>query len=167
MLSCVQLLATSWVVAARFLCPRDFPGSNTGVGCHFLLHGIFPTQGLNTGLLHCKQTLYHLSHQGSPLYKVHSKVQRIPLTLEPQPSLKFDSIYIFYHTIYLNSPSFSLKIWEYVHITRSLAFNIYMCLITNVIKWQCMTVFPCHFFDKQWSYFGFNISLNFIFPQGM
>jgi len=33
-------------------CPRDFPGKNTGVGCHFLLQGIFPTQGLNPYLLH-------------------------------------------------------------------------------------------------------------------
>ena len=35
-----------------------------GVGCHFLLQGIFPTQGLNPSLPHCRQTLYHLSHQG-------------------------------------------------------------------------------------------------------
>ena len=50
----------------RLLHPWDFPGKNTGVGCHFLLQGIFPTQGLNPGLLHCRQTLYPLSHQGSP-----------------------------------------------------------------------------------------------------
>ena len=50
---------------ARLLCPWDFPGRNTGVGCHFLLQGIFLTQGLNPGLPHCRQTLYHLSHQGS------------------------------------------------------------------------------------------------------
>ena len=37
--------------------PWDFPGKNTGVGCHFLLQGIFLTQGLNPGLLHCSQTL--------------------------------------------------------------------------------------------------------------
>ena len=42
-----------------------FPGKNTGVGCHFLLQEIFPTQGLNPGVLHYRQTLYHLSHQGS------------------------------------------------------------------------------------------------------
>ena len=35
----------------RFLCPCDFPGNNTGVGCHFLLQGIFPTQGSNPYLL--------------------------------------------------------------------------------------------------------------------
>ena len=38
---------------------------NTGVGCHFLLQGIFQTQGWSLGLLCCGQTIYHLSHQGS------------------------------------------------------------------------------------------------------
>ena len=36
---------------ARLLCPWDSPGKNTGVGCHALLQGIFPTQGLNPCLL--------------------------------------------------------------------------------------------------------------------
>ena len=40
-------------------------GRNTGVGCHALLQGIFPTQGSNTGLPHCRWILYHLSHQRS------------------------------------------------------------------------------------------------------
>ena len=44
----------------------DFPGKNTGVGCHALLQGIFPTQGSNPGLPHCRRILYRLSHQGSP-----------------------------------------------------------------------------------------------------
>ena len=47
-------------------CPRDSPGKNTGVGCCALLQGIFPTEGWKPGLLHCRQILYHLSHQGSP-----------------------------------------------------------------------------------------------------
>ena len=42
---------------------RDFPGKNTEVGCYVLLQGIFPTLGSNLGLLHCRQTLYWLSHQ--------------------------------------------------------------------------------------------------------
>ena len=42
----------------------NFPGKNTGVGCHFLLQGIFPIQGSNPGLLHCRQILYQLNHQG-------------------------------------------------------------------------------------------------------
>ena len=53
------------VDCTRPLGPWDSPGENTGVGCHFLLQGIFPTQGLNPGLLNCRQTLYHLNHQGS------------------------------------------------------------------------------------------------------
>ena len=44
----------------------DSSGKNTAVGCHALLQGIFPTQGSNVGLLHCRQILYQLSHQGSP-----------------------------------------------------------------------------------------------------
>jgi len=43
----------------------NFLGKNTGVGGHFLLQGIFLTQGSNPGLPPCRQALYHLSHQGS------------------------------------------------------------------------------------------------------
>ena len=46
--------------------PGILQAKNTGVGCHFLLQGIFPTQGSNPGLPHCRQILYHLSHEGSP-----------------------------------------------------------------------------------------------------
>ena len=45
---------------------RLFLRVDTGVGSHFLLQGIFPTQGSNPGLLHCRQISYHPSHQGSP-----------------------------------------------------------------------------------------------------
>ena len=51
----------------RLLCPWDSPGSNTGVGCHCLLQGIFLTQRLSLSFLHCRQILYLLSHQGNPL----------------------------------------------------------------------------------------------------
>ena len=44
--------------------PWNSPGRNTGVDSLFLLQGIFPTQGLNLGLPHCRQILYQLSHQG-------------------------------------------------------------------------------------------------------
>ena len=48
-----------------FVC-GDSPGNNTGVGCHGLLQRIFPTQGSNPGLSHCRQILYQLSHEASP-----------------------------------------------------------------------------------------------------
>ena len=41
----------------------EFFSKNTGAGRHSLLQGIFPTQELNPGLLHCSQFLYHLSHE--------------------------------------------------------------------------------------------------------
>ena len=52
--------------SARLLCPWNSPGKNTDMGCHALIQGIFPTQGSNPSLPHCKQILYHLSHWGSP-----------------------------------------------------------------------------------------------------
>ena len=65
-LSRVRLFVTPWAVACtRLLCPWDFLGKSTGVGCHFLLQGIFLTQGSNPGLPYCRQMLYRLSHQGS------------------------------------------------------------------------------------------------------
>ena len=56
-----------WLQPTRLLCPWDFPGKDTGVGCYFLLQGIFPTQGSNMGLLHCRQILYLLNYKGSSL----------------------------------------------------------------------------------------------------
>ena len=58
----ITLCATPWTLYS----PWNSPGQNTGVGCHALLQGIFPTQGSNPGLPHCRRILYHLSHQGSP-----------------------------------------------------------------------------------------------------
>ena len=60
-------LCNPWTIARQALWAWDFPGKNTGVGYHFLLQGIFSTQGSNPDLLHCRQILYHLSHQGSPV----------------------------------------------------------------------------------------------------
>ena len=56
---------------ARHLCPWDFSGKNTGVSCHFLLPGIFPTQGSNLCLQHGRQILNPQSHQGSPGMEPH------------------------------------------------------------------------------------------------
>ena len=55
------------------------PGKNTGVGSHSLLWGIFLTQGSNLDLLHCRRTLYHLSHCGSPgtTHQVQADMQMI------------------------------------------------------------------------------------------
>ena len=53
-LSRVQLLDPQGLWPDRLLCPWNSPGKNTGVGCHFLLQGILPTQELNPSFLHCR-----------------------------------------------------------------------------------------------------------------
>ena len=63
---CLTLCDPHGLWSTGLLCPWDSPGQNTGVHSQSLLQGIFPTQGLNLGLLHCRQSLYSLSQQGSP-----------------------------------------------------------------------------------------------------
>ena len=53
----------------------DSPGKNIGVGCHALLQGISPIQGSNSGLPHCRQILYHVSHQGSKIEIIREDIQ--------------------------------------------------------------------------------------------
>ena len=66
LLSRVQLSAVSWTVAGQAALSVGFPRKAYGVGCHFLLQGIFPTQGLNLDLLLWQADSLPLSHQGEP-----------------------------------------------------------------------------------------------------
>ena len=65
-----SVVSNSWqtdgLQPTRLPCPWNSPGQNTGVGSHSVLQGISPAQRSNPGLLHCRQILCHLSHQGSP-----------------------------------------------------------------------------------------------------
>ena len=63
--SCPALVTRYGLQPARLLCPWDSPGKYTGVGCHFLLQGIFQTQGANPHLLQWQVDSSPLSHQGS------------------------------------------------------------------------------------------------------
>ena len=67
---------TPWSIDCQVLCPWDFLGKNTGVGCHFLLQGIFFTQGSNSSLLH----LLHWHADSLPLQ--HLRSPRSPLVLQ-------------------------------------------------------------------------------------
>ena len=66
LLSRVRLCATLWTAAHQAPLFMRLSRPEHWSGCHFLLQGIFLTQGSNPGLPHCRQMLYHLSHQGSP-----------------------------------------------------------------------------------------------------
>ena len=81
------------------------------MGCHVLLQGIFPTQGLNPGLLHCRWLLYHLSHEGSPrilvLLAYHFRGNLPYPGIKPgSPALQLDS----YQLSYQGSPFYSYEV---------------------------------------------------------
>ena len=62
--SCLSV--TPWIIAHQAVLSWNSLGKDAGLGCLTLLHGIFPTQGLNPGLPHYRQILYQLSYKGSP-----------------------------------------------------------------------------------------------------
>ena len=78
--SCSVVSNSLWphgLYPARLLCPQDFIGKNTGVGCHFLLQGIFPTQGSNLSflrLLHWPADSLPLHRLGSPSFPTLSNI---------------------------------------------------------------------------------------------
>ena len=108
--------------------PGDSPGKNTGVGCHALLQGFFPTQESNPGLSCCKQILYHLSHQGSPrilewvVYPFSSRSSRP----RNQTGVACNCRWILYQLsywgalLYSNFPAALFYIWSY----RCVYFNV-------------------------------------------
>ena len=76
--SCSVVSNSLW--AHELYSPWNSPGQNTEVGSLSLLQGIFPTQGLNPGLPHCRRILYQLSHKGSPTCsKVMFKILQVRL----------------------------------------------------------------------------------------
>ena len=90
-LSCVQLSAPSALYFAKLLCPWDSPGKNTGVGCHFLLQGIFLTQGSNLCLLHYQVDSYPLAPSGKPHQP--SRIIQLPKRMNSQQ--QGDILFIF------------------------------------------------------------------------
>ena len=106
-----------------FLCPWDFPGKNSGVGCHFLLQGIFPTQRLNPSLLcllDCRQILY-LWATGETLNEVWMLINicltlgtryQVPKCWGLHSSFKSWKKILFYHLLLFKPKSLSVKIMK-------------------------------------------------------
>ena len=83
---------------ARLLCPWNFPGKDIGVGCHFLLQGIFPTQGSNPGLLHCRWMFNLWATREAPQIVgdlVQNKIQRKETLGNLQPRVRREEPYCF------------------------------------------------------------------------
>ena len=75
--------------------PWNSPGQNTGVGSLSLLQGIFPIQGSNPGLSHCRWILYQLSHKGSPCINVNTYYH---MTQQPQKTCSHANLYTNVHS---------------------------------------------------------------------
>ena len=117
----------------------DSPGKNTGVGGHALLQGIFQTQRLNPGLLHCRYILYHLSHWGNPF----------PMAEPVQFLVKCDLIHFILHF------KLSIGLWCHSDTTLS-AFHSIWTLATLIspklllLPWKLlpeMSMWPCPSFS--------------------
>ena len=111
-LSRVLLFVTPWTVATS-LCPWDFPGKITGVDCLFLLQGIFPTQGSNTGLLHCRQILkasnsfLNMHKPELCLFWCYSLFKHLQLLLDWELFYTWSFVFCLAHYRYL------IKCWNY------------------------------------------------------
>ena len=117
---------TLWTVAHRLICPWDSLGKNTGVGSHSLLQGIFLIQGSNLGLLHCRQILYHLSHQESPLrmavyifpfYSLHSSHPFLPYPTHVHKSVLYQQQLI-NHIVHSLGGGCSTSFWATQGLTQ-------------------------------------------------
>ena len=91
LLSRVRLFMTPWTIACQAPLSMGFSRQDTGVGYHFLLQGIFLTQGSNPGLLNCREILYHPSHQGAPLKNLFKTVRHEDSDHPPGADIAWDN----------------------------------------------------------------------------
>ena len=99
--------------------PWNCPGQDTGVGNHSLLQGIFPTQGLNPDLPHCRQTLYWLSNQGS-LWKWKKQIDLV--------RWKWQSDQIYFIFVFFNQRIMVLQCCSVLCHTSSWSSIYYICV---------------------------------------
>ena len=124
---------------ATLLCPWDSPGKNTGVGFHFLLQEIFPTQRLNPGLPHLL-----CGHPGSlplvPIGKLLSCVRYIHILCNqiPENFLPGNTESLFP----LNNSSFFF-LFQFLAITILLSVSMKLMILETSLKWNHTIVLKC------------------------
>ena len=95
--SCLTLCNPMYCSPPGSLVHGNSPGKHTGVGCHALLQGIFPTQGSTSGLPRCRWILYHLSYQESPYRYIGGFIsnQNFSCLSQNSPYTFFSFCYVF------------------------------------------------------------------------
>ena len=144
-------------VPVRLLCPWNSPGHSTGEGSLSLLQGIFPTQGLKPGFLHCKWILYCLSHQGSLRLLEWVTQEYWSETTREAPFYFYTDVYflilkdLYRHQRRLVTRSFACMLPMMTEISSACLGMGYVCL--SSILWE-----PCH----KASYYLYEIGVGII-----
>ena len=158
------LFVTPWAVhPVRLLCPWDSPGKNTRVGCHFLLQGIFPTQELNPGLLHCRMILYYSAmdfpHKGSPSLldcPIHGHITVHNILYDCFVSLQYQLLFLLFNS-YLG-PLFFL-----VSLAKSLSIFKSFLKTSSWSHWSFLLfLWSLFYFLSDLYYFIFLLTLDFV-----
>ena len=181
------MLVTLFNPTARLLHPCDFPGKNTGVGWHFLLQLIFPTQESNPDLLHCRHTFW-ATREDFFLVKWLSKILTCFSFLElvlgesvcflhiesfyfngyqSLSGICFSNVFLILWLIHLfsNSVFWSTEIFNFYKVLFSTFFLIWVMLLLSNLRSLCLYKL-CHnfllFSSKRFTVLGFTFSLESI-----
>ena len=110
-LSCSAMSDSLWsqgLLPISLLCPWNSPDKNTGMGCQSFIQGIFPTQGSNPGLWHCRQILYRLSHKQSLLFCLSYLIVAVVITWIDKTSVILPCLYLLDLWLHPQAQSFTL-----------------------------------------------------------
>ena len=138
-----------------------FLGQNTRVGCHALLQKIFPTQGSNPGLPHCRQIFYRLNHQGSPrilewVFYPFSRGSSRPRNQTRSLALQADSLPAELSGKPKNTGVGSLSLLQQIFLTQELNWGLLNCRQTlyqlsyQGSPRQCPNAHSCHSTSDSW-----------------
>ena len=134
--------------SARLLCSWDFPGRNTGVGCHFLLQGIFLTQGSNPYLLHRPADSSPLSRFFTTLQGCPRDLNKCPETTEPETYFTPEILTVFWiDTISVTFSAITKRPAKAGGLNRWVTRNAKFCIIYIQI---ILRVLNQHSRRRQW-----------------
>ena len=141
LLSCIWLFVTPWTVATRLLCPWGFLNKNTEWVAISFSRAIFPTQGSNPGLMHCRQILYHMSHQAQVFLPGKSHGQRSLVGYNPWGCKELNTTEWLSTHVDCNPPGFSQ--WDSLGKNTGVGCNFLLLgifltqgLKSHLLHWQ-------------------------------
>ena len=121
----VRFFVTPWTVAHETPLSMGYSSKNTGVGCHFLLQGIFPTQGSNLTLLHLphwQADSLRLNHSGSVWIKLFKLSNSKPILLN------------------LDAAPPSVALWSHPSHTAQLVHDLAALLLSLLVFWSIFNI---------------------------